>query len=290
MARAVLTAMLRILLLLVIGVIPAHAADSALRVQITGLFKQHQWPEAQAILEKLTVAEPANAEAWYFLGETFIARNDAEKALAAAEKATALDSTQSQYFLQLGHAAGLSALKAGLFAKLGFAKKCKAAYDKAVELDPQDIEARWSLMEYCRQAPGFLGGGMDQAYIQAEAIKKIDARKGTQAYGNLYVADKKYADAFALYENVLREKPGDWDALYNIGRIAAISGEQLDRGLAALHEYLEKDPKGNHARTYTRIGNILEKKGDKPGARAAYEAALKTDPKFSQASESLSKL
>jgi tetratricopeptide (TPR) repeat protein len=190
----------------------------------------------------------------------------------------------------VGHAAGLSALKAGLFSKLGFAKQCKAAYDKAVELDPKNIEARWSLMEYCRQAPGFLGGGMDQAYVQAEAIKKIDARKGTQAYGNLYVADKKYADAFALYENVLREKPGDWDALYNIGRIAAISGEQLDRGLAALHEYLEKDPKGNHARTYTRIGNILEKKGDKPGARAAYEAALKTDPKFSQASESLSKL
>jgi tetratricopeptide (TPR) repeat protein len=282
--------MLRLFLLFFAVTIPVFASDDALRDQITGLFKQHQWLEAQTILEKLTVDEPTNAEAWYYLAETFIARNDGEKALAAAEKATTLDPTQSRYFLQAGHAAGLSALKAGLFAKLGFAKQCKAAYDKAVELDPKSIDARWSVMEYCRQAPGFLGGGMDQAYAQAEEIKKLDARRGLQAYVILYTADKKYSQAFTLYEEVLRQKPGDGDALYNIGRLAALSGEQLDRGLAALREYVEKEPKANHARTYTRIGNILEKKGDKAGARTAYETAVAGDPKFVQAIEALKKL
>ena len=282
--------MLRLFLIFITATIPAFASDHALHDQITGLFKQHQWPEAQTILEKLTVSEPTNAEAWYYLAETFIARNDAEKALSASEKATSLDPTQSRYFLQVGHAAGLSALKAGLFAKLGFARQCKTAYDKAVELDPKSIDARWSVMEYCRQAPGFLGGGLDQAYTQAEEIKKLDARRGVQAYAVLYIADRKYNEASALYEDVLLRKPGDGDALYNIGRLAALSGERLDRGLAALHEYLEKEPQANHARTYTRIGNIIEKKGDKPGARAAYATALKIDPDFKQASEALSKL
>ena len=282
--------MLRIILILALAALPALAADSALHDQIAGLFKQHQWVEAQAVLEKLTVAEPANAEAWYYLGETFLARNDAEKALVTAEKCTTLAPAESRYFLQLGNAAGLSAMKAGLFSKMGFAKQCKAAYDKAVELDPKNINARWSVMEYCRQAPGFLGGGMDQAYAQAEEIKKLDLRRGRQAYAMLYAADKKYPEAFGVYEEMLREKPGDADALYNIGRLAAISGEQLDRGLATLREYLAKEPQANHARTHTRIGNILEKQGDKAGARAAYETALRVDPKFALAAEALRKL
>jgi tetratricopeptide (TPR) repeat protein len=207
----------------------------------------------------------------------------------ALEQATRLDPAKSDYFLQLGHAYGISAQKAGLFAKLGFAKKCKAAYDKAVELDPANINARWSLMEYCRQAPGIIGGGMDQAYAQAEAIKRLDARRGRSAYARLYTADKKYAEAFALYDEVLREKPDDGDALYNIGRLAAQSGEQLERGLAALRKLLTQQG-GNNARTQTWVGAILEKQGDKPGARAAYEAAVALDPKFTQALEALRKL
>jgi len=44
------------------------------------------------------------------------------------------------------------------------------------------------------------------------------------------------------------------------------------------------------APTHWRIGNILEKQGDKAGARAAYEAALQADPKFPPAIEALKKL
>jgi predicted negative regulator of RcsB-dependent stress response len=39
-----------------------------------------------------------------------------------------------------------------------------------------------------------------------------------------------------------------------------------------------------------RIGNILEKLGDKTGAKAAYEAAIAIDPTFVQAIEALRKL
>jgi predicted negative regulator of RcsB-dependent stress response len=45
-----------------------------------------------------------------------------------------------------------------------------------------------------------------------------------------------------------------------------------------------------HAAAHWRIGNILELQGDKVGARAAYEASLKADPKFSKAIDSLKNL
>lgn len=281
--------MLRSLLLLALAALPAFAADNALRDQVAELFKQRQWAEAQALLEKVTATEPGNAEAWNFLGQTYLARNDYEKAVPLLEKAARLDPANSDYVLQLGHAYGIGAMKSGLFSKLGFAKKCKAAYDKAVELDPANINARWSVMEYCKQAPGIIGGGMDGAYVQAEAIKKLDARRGRIAFASLYVADKKYTEAFALFEEVLLEKPYDTDALFQVGRLAAISGQQLDRGLGALRTLLTQEG-GNTARTHTRIGNILEKQGDKPGAKAAYEAAVTLDPKFTQAVEALRKL
>jgi tetratricopeptide (TPR) repeat protein len=282
--------MLRSLLLFSAALLPAFAADSALRDQVADLFKRREWAEAQVLLEQVTAREPANAEAWSSLGQVHLARGEHEKSVAAAEKATTLDPTKSDYFLQLGNAYGASAIKAGLFAKIGFAKKCKAAYDKAVELDPASINARWSVMEFCRQAPGVLGGGMDQAYAQAAEIKKLDARRGRTAYASLYSSEKKYADAFALYDEVLRENPEDDDALFQVGRLAARSGEQLDRGLASLRRLVAREGRPADVRSHIFIGNILEKLGDKPGARAAYETAIAIDPKSTQAIESLKKL
>lgn len=282
--------MLRSLLLLTLTALAASAAESALGEQVAELFRQRQWNEARTLLEGITAKEPANAEAWQALGQAQLALQNPDAAVAAHEKAAALLPNNAIYQLQLGHAYGFAATKAGLFSKMGFAKKCKAAYDKAVELDPANINARWSLMEYCRQAPAIVGGGMDLAYAQAAEIKKLDARRGRAAYASLYSTEKKYAEAFALYDEVLREQPGDADALFQVGRLAAQSGQQLDRGLAALRELAAHPDRKTDARLHTFIGNILEKQGDKPGAITAYEAALAGDPKFTRALEALRKL
>ena len=282
--------MLRALLLLALAAPAVFAAEQAVRDEVAQLFSQRRWAEAQVILEKITAAEPANAEAWSFLGQTFLARHEGEKAAAAFEKAAHLAPAHSGHQLQLGHAYGLAASKAGLLGKLGFARKCKAAYEQAVALDPANLNARWSLMEFCRQAPGIAGGGMDLAYAQAAEIKKIDPRRGRAAYASLYSHEKKFTEAIALYDEVLRENPGDPDALYHFGRLAAQTGQHLDRGLVALREIVAQPDRKNDPRVHTFIGNILERQGDKPGAQAAYEAALAGDPNYTQAIEALRKL
>lgn len=282
--------MLRLLLFLCLSAVPAFAADAALRDQVATLFNQREWAKAQTLLEQASLAEPANAEVWQFLGQCLLARGNPDQAVTALEKATALAPQSSNTFLMLGNAYGAAAQKAGLLSKFGLAKSCKAAYEKAVALEPANINARWSLMEYCRQAPGIAGGGMDQAYAQAAAIKQLDARRGRAAYASLYSADQKYAEAFALYDEVLATDPADEDSLYQIGRLAARSGEQLDRGLACLRELAGRPGRPPDARCQTFIGTILVKKGDKPGAKAAYEAAIVIDPHFPPALEGLRKL
>ncbi|MDQ5980757.1 MAG: hypothetical protein QG602_3735 [Verrucomicrobiota bacterium] len=282
--------MLRHLLLLTLTALAGHAAASTLREQVAELFKQRQWSEARTLLEGVTAKEPADAEAWQALGQAHLALQNADAAVAAHEKAVELLPDNAIYRLQLGHAYGFAATKAGLFAKMGFAKKCKAAYDRAVELDPANLNARWSLMEFCRQAPGIVGGGIELAYAEAAEIKKLDARRGRAAYASLYSHEKKFAEAIALYDEVLRETPGDPDALYHFGRLAAQTGLHLDRGLTALREIVTQPDRKNDARVHTFIGDILLKKGDKPGAISAYESALVGDPRFTRALEALRKL
>ncbi|MBI2496403.1 MAG: tetratricopeptide repeat protein [Opitutae bacterium] len=119
---------------------------------------------------------------------------------------------------------------------------------------------------------------------------KCRASRGRMAVAGLYVVEKKFALAFAEFETALQANPDDYAALFQLGRLAAISGLRSDAGLAALRTCLDRPPpegQPSHAAAHWRIGNILEKQGDKPGARAAYEAALRADPKFVYASESL---
>ncbi|WP_164976137.1 tetratricopeptide repeat protein [Oleiharenicola lentus] len=282
--------MLRPLLLSALTVLAVHAGEPSVREQVGELFQQRRWHDARLVLEGITAREPANAEAWQALGQANLALQNADAAVAAQEKAVELLPHDAVYRLQLGHAYGFAATKAGLFAKLGFAKKCKAAYDRAVELDPTNLNARWSLMEFCRQAPGIVGGGIELAYAQAAEIKKLDVRRGRAAYASLYSHEKKFTEAIALYDEVLRETPGDPDALYHFGRLAAQTGLQLDRGLAALREIVAQPDRKNDARVHTFIGDILLKKGDKPGAITAYETALTGDPGYTRALEALRKL
>lgn len=276
-----------------IATLGAAAFDPAAFNAAVELYNQRRPLEAQQAFVALAAANPANADIQFYLGRLALQRDDAEKAVSCLEKAVELAPTDSRFHYRLGDAYGRAAQKASLFSQMGLAKKCKASYEKAVELDGKNLDARQSLMQFYLQAPGFAGGSNEKALEQAQAIKQLDATRGRAAIASVYVADKKYELAFAEFEQVLKATPDDYGALFQSGRLSAISGQRLDAGLTALRRCLTMTaPQGQPplAAAHWRIGNILEKKGDKAGARAAYEASLKADPKFPQAIESLKKL
>ncbi len=261
--------------------------------QAVNLFQAKKYPEARVAFEGIAAAEAQNAEARFYLGVLAARRDDNTEAVRRLEEATALNPKKSKYFLELGGAYGNAAAKAGIFSKLEFAKKCQHALETAVELDPDSLEARNGLVSFYRSAPTFAGGGMSKAYEQAEEIRKRDALMGASVVGQLYLSEKKIDQAFALYEETLKAHPDSYTLLYAIGRAAAQTGQRLDRGEQSLRRCLELTPGKNdpgYAPVHWRLGNIAEKRGQAPAARAAYEAALKVDPNFTQAKDSLAKL
>ncbi|HTB79728.1 MAG TPA: tetratricopeptide repeat protein [Opitutaceae bacterium] len=254
------------------------------------LFKAKHYPDARAAFEKLAAADPQNGPAHYYLGRIALYRDDPAGAAAELEKATAGDARNSDYFYWLGSSYGLLARQTY---SLGSASKCRIALLKAVELDPDNIEARAELVTFYRQAPFFVGGSLARAHAQAEEIKKRNPVRGALAEAEICIAERKYDEAFDAFESLLKEHPEQITALYQIGFIAATTGQRLDRGEAALKEYLTHTPGDTQPTTayaHYRLGNIYEKKNEPAAARAEYQAALNLDPKFGLAAKALAKL
>jgi tetratricopeptide (TPR) repeat protein len=220
-------------------------------------------------------------------------RDDTEIAIRELEKSVAVAPYIARGHNALGDAYGRAAQKAGIFSQFNLARKSRSEYERAVELEPDNVDFHTSLFEYFLQAPSLVGGGFDHATTEADAIKQLDAKSGHQAYARLYAAQAKYDQALTELNAVLKTDPNDYATLYQVGRTAAVSGQHFEEGLASLRHCLQlATPTGSpdHAAVQWRIGNILEKKGDSAGAREAYESALKMDPKFAPATESLAKL
>jgi tetratricopeptide (TPR) repeat protein len=156
-----------ILLLLVLCC--AGSVQASVMAEAIDLYKARRYAEAQTAFEKVIAAESNNAGAAYYLGDLALMRDAPQEAVKWLAKATSLDPKSSEYFRALGDAYGLSAQRADFFSKLGLALKSHEAYERAVALAPDNIEARYALFNYCRQAPAIAGGGMDQARIQALA-------------------------------------------------------------------------------------------------------------------------
>jgi Flp pilus assembly protein TadD len=120
-----------------------------------------------------------------------------------------------------------------------------------------------------------------------------DSAAPQMGLGAALVARKAWDEAFAAYERALALRPDDLGALYQVGRTAALSGQRLDRGAAALRTYLARPyraPLPTHAGGRWRLGQILLAQGDREGARREWIEALRLEPRHTDATKALEAL
>jgi tetratricopeptide (TPR) repeat protein len=269
-----------------------------------------------------------DTSALYRQAQELMRRQEFGAAVPLLEKCVAADQSNSKFHQWLGRALGLQAAQSGITSGLLSIRKVKAELEKAIALDGMNLEARQDLAILYRALPGFLGGSNAKAAEQVAFIRRHDPAFAAQLDGDFLAGDKKYDAALATYNESARLNPRpmiqvrislvhqqkkEWDkafgaldralamdanypfALYQVGRTAALSGQQLDRGEKCLRTYLamplrEELENPSLAAAHYRLGNILEKKGNPDGARAEYETSVKIDPKQKEAKAALAKL
>lgn len=288
------------------------------------LFNARKYAEARAAF--LPFGE-RDAGAAFYLGRIEMENNDASKAVEWFERAVKLNPKSAVYYDWLGRAYGTQALTASKFRLPFIAKKTKGAWETALALDPDNLDVRDDLITYYTRAPGFLGGSKEKAREMALEIKKRNPYRGAIAFGNLCAADddsvcverglrdmvtnypdssavyaslaafyanrKEFDKAFAVLDQRLSVKPNELTTLYQVGRTASLSGENLEKGERALKTYLanptpERGPAPAHV--HYRLGTIYEKKGAKDLALEEYRTALQLNPKHPEAKKALAAL
>lgn len=303
------------LVLAVIGLVPAASAQSVDRAK--QLFGDAKYAEAKSELLAVQEANDRNAAVAYYLGRIAKIDNDGDEALRQFERAVQLEDANGLYHYWLGTAISDAAQRASTARMALMARRVRKEWERAVELDPNQVDARLGLVSFYAIAPWFWGGSMDKARAQATEIAKRSAMQGAMARGvvaqyekkpaaeeaayqqaiavapdsvEAYVAladalvrTGKAAEAFVTLDSYAKRRPGDHWALYHTGRIAGAAGQQLDRGEGALQQFLAAPPSDTYAPTIALshywLGQIAEKRGAKATARGHYETALKINPK-----------
>jgi tetratricopeptide (TPR) repeat protein len=289
--------------------------------QARKLYESKKYPDVVKLLSTIEDEDRDYAAAQYWMGRATFDQKNYNDAQEYFEEAVEADDKEADYYNWLGNTYGTIAQDANPIKQGFLAPKMKSAWEKAITLDPKNIEARTSLIQYYTQAPGFMGGSYEKAREVAAQITKLNPAQGHRSMGNIlfsekkfaeaeneylamvkadpaftpglanfYVGQKQYDKAFALFEESVKKDPNDYVSIYQIGRAAAITGQRLDRGEECLKKYLLYSPKPNepsHAGAHMRLAQIQEKRGNKGEAKKLYQTAVTMDASLKEAQEGL---
>lgn len=291
------------------------------------LFEQGKYAESKSTLTTVTRSEPRSADAWYYLGRIAIVDGDGEGAAKALERAVALNPRDARSHHWLGRAYSRQAVRAGKLKQAMLAGKIRGEFEAAVSLAPDNVEARSDLLQYYVVAPGFMGGSVDKARVQAKEIARRNPLRGRLAHavlherahdsagaekeylaavadspdsavayyalGNMYQRTARYGEAVALYDRLLARQPAAKAVRYYIGRTSSLSGLDLERGARELRAYIASVPGPEDpslASAHYRLGLVLERRGDRAAARHEFEETLRLDRGQREAKEALTRV
>ena len=290
-------------------------------------FERHEFKEAADVFKSILATNATDAEAKLYLGRIALEEERFDDGVRWLEQAAVADPTNAVIFLWLGRGYGLRARTAGPPGGAGPARRAKAAFEKAIALDPNSIEAREGLVMFYREAPRVIGGGRKLALAEAERIKNRDSYWGLLIYGDVLMDARRYAEAEAAYQQAATEKPSNVEAWYRLGilfleirqyakafaafdkiaglkpdeqkvnfylgKAGALSGERLTEAEKALKRYLQTKPYYIMPQLWTAhfyLGKIYEQQQKFDQARVEYETAVQLRPDYAEARAALQRL
>jgi tetratricopeptide (TPR) repeat protein len=247
--------------------------------------------------------------------------------IPACEKATSLEPDNGLYHLWLGRIYGEKADRANFLSATSLAGKVRAEFERAVELSPNNWEARTDLAEFYLEAPAIIGGGKDKARGQAALIMPLNPAIAHWVSARIAERSKDNAAAEQEYRAAIEASHGGARAWVNLAgfyrhinrlddmdqALRSMESAPLDRPAAlvdgaslllrtgrdypmairllrryiALPNTVEESPL---FKAHCLLGDLLEKQGDRPGAAEEYRAALALASRYRPAEDGLKRV
>ena len=277
------------------------------------------------VLQKDIDRSAANPENYNLLCRAYFQIDDWDHAISACERAVALDPQKSVYHLWLGRAYGEKADRSSFITAAGLAKRVRMSFERAVELDPNNVDARADLGEFYAEAPGIVGGGKDKARAQAQALMSINpaishwvsarvdekekqpaaaeknyraeveaSHSGARAWLDLAIF-YRYAqrldemdDALKKMESSTLDRP---ESLMHAASLLLRANHDLPTAVRFLRRYLSAPvEQGPACKAHDLLGQLLEKQSDRRAAAEEFRASLALAHNCSRAQEDLKRV
>jgi tetratricopeptide (TPR) repeat protein len=289
----------------------------------------HSTPIREAIsqLQERVKSNPNDAIALNLLARAYYSLEQWDDAITTNQRALKVQPNSSDFHEWMGRAYGEKAENVGMIGAASLARKTKAEFEKAVQLNPVSTQARLDLSEYLIEAPGFMGGSIDKARAQADATERFDVAASHLIRARIAQQKKDYDEAELEFKAAIAtsKSPANYwinlasfyqsrgrlpemekaistavsfpnkqgCVLYDAARILNNSGRNLPGALQYLRQYLaegrfDEDAPAFHA--HYLMGQILEKMKRRPEAAQEYRAALQLANDFKKAQDALGKL
>lgn len=287
------------------------------------LLQQGRVDEARVSLNALLAAQPGNAYAHQLLCRVYYAQEMADPAIQQCELAASQDPGDSSTQMWLGRAYGMKASHANPLVAFGLARKVRYSFERAVQLDPENIQAMSDLGEFYVDAPAIVGGGLDKARAlasrmqprfssqshrllaliasenkdtstaESEFRKAILASHTPSAYidlGQFYQRQNQPDKALeALKAGIDADRRKD-ASLVDAASILTAMNQSPQLAEDLLREYLSSSAKSDDAPAFkvrVQLANLLAHRGDTASAQREYAAAAALASNYAPAHKSL---
>jgi tetratricopeptide (TPR) repeat protein len=268
-----------------------------------------------------------DAESFNLLCRAYYAMERWDDAVKWGERATAERPQDAGYHLWLARAYGRKAGNANPLSAAGMARKAKNEFERAVQLDPANIEARSDLSKYYVQAPAIMGGGLDKARDQAAQVNKYDVAEAHLILAQVAAKEKQYDEAENQFRSAIKEAHnpatywlqlaeffrlrGRFDDVqkavltataqssrsgenyFDAGNELYLSGRDFPEAAQYLQKYLDSGGLVEDApafRAHYLLGQVYEKMGQGSAAVSEYRASLALASGFDRARKALGRL
>jgi len=266
-----------------------------------------------------------DAESLNLLSRAYFATERWDEAVRCGEKAVSLRPDNANYHLWLAREYGKKAAAANPMMAATLARKAKNEFERAVQLDPANVQARVDLAEYYTEAPAFMGGGLDKAREQAARVSQYNAAESHLVLARIAEKDKQYAEAenqlkqaikqarspanywlelAVFYRNrgrlddmqsavqtALTQPDAPAETYFDAAGALYLGGRDFPGAVQYLQKYLASGGLVEDApafRAHYLLGEIYQKMGRDSAAAAEYQASLSLASGFDRARKALS--
>jgi len=171
-----------------------------------------------------------------------------------------------------------------LYLKRGNPLGARAAFERALEMQPESAEASNSLGALLAQS-GELPAAIER--FRAALQARPDFPDALNNLGFALFQTGQAPQAFELYEKALALQPGFPEALNNLGIFFGRQGD-LDRARTYFQQAVEK--RASYAEAANNLALVLNAQGDAEGAITVLQNALQENPAFEMTYVTLSRI